>query len=240
MPETKTFKQDLQILKDLQVLDKQIYDFSQDLLQIPIQIKAYEQEFDNAKKASQALEEKLKQAKLKQKEKELDLGQKEDQILKRQGQLNLVKTNEEYSAIRMEIANMKADNSVLEEAILLLMDEVETETKQVNAGKESLTLEEKKLADRKAELAAKEKVCRAGVEEFKVKRKDFINQVSTETASFYERILAKKSGVALARIDSENCSSCQMKLRAQVLNEVKLQEKIVLCENCTRILYEEA
>ncbi len=240
MPETKTFKQDLQILKDLQVLDKQIYDFSQELLQIPVRLKAYEQGFDNAKKASQALEEKLKQAKLKQKEKELELGQKEEQIAKRQGQLNLVKTNQEYSAIRMEIANMKADNSVLEEAILLLMDEVETETKQVNAVKESLKLEEKKLADRKAELTGKEKVCRAGVEDLKVKRKDFINQVSTETASFYERILAKKSGVALARIDSENCSSCQMKLRAQVLNEVKLQEKIVLCENCTRILYEEA
>jgi predicted nucleic acid-binding Zn-ribbon protein len=135
---------------------------------------------------------------------------------------------------------MKADNSVLEEAILVLMDEVEAETKQANAGKDSLKFEEKKLNDRKAELAEKEKVSRTGVEELKAKRKDFISQVSLETASFYERILAKKSGVALARIDSENCSSCQMKLRPQVLNEVKLQEKIILCENCTRILYEEA
>lgn len=240
MPEIKTFKQDLQILKDLQVLDKQIYDFSQELLQIPLQLKAYEQEYDLAKKAFQTVEEKLKQAKLKQKDKEMELGQKEEQILKRQGQLNLVKTNEEYSAIRLEIANMKADNSVLEEAILLLMDEVESETKQVNAGKESLKIEEKKLAERKAEVAEREKVAQVQMEDLKSKRKAFVGQVSPETSSFYERILAKKSGVALARIDSENCSSCQMKLRAQVLNEVKLQEKIVLCENCTRILYEEA
>ncbi len=239
MPETNTFKQDLQILKDLQVLDKQIYDFSQELMQVPVQQKVYEQEFESVKKNFQALEDKLKQAKLKQKEKELDLGQKEEQILKRQGQLNLVKTNEEYSAIRMEIANMKADNSVLEEAILLLMDEVEVETKQVNAGKETMKLEEKKLADRKTELVQREKECRFQIDDLKSKRKAFISQVNAETASFYERILAKKSGMALARIDSENCSSCQMKLRAQVLNEVKLQEKIVLCENCTRILYEE-
>lgn len=239
MPETNTFKQDLQVLKDLQVLDKQIYDFSQELIQIPLQQKTYEQEFESAKKAFQALEDKLKQAKLKQKDKELELGQKEEQILKRQGQLNLVKTNEEYSAIRMEIANMKADNSVLEEAILLLMDEVESETKQVNAGKETMKLEEKKLADRKAELAKREKDSQVQMEELKSKRKAFISQVNPETASFYERILAKKSGMALAKITSENCSSCQMKLRAQVLNEVKLQEKIVLCENCTRILYEE-
>ena len=138
MPETNTFKQDLQILKDLQILDKQIYDFSQEVMQIPLQQKAYENEFDSEKKAFQALEDKLKQAKLKQKEKEMELGQKEEQIIKRQGQLNLVKTNEEYSAIRLEIANMKADNSVLEEAILLLMDEVEAETKQDNAGKEAM------------------------------------------------------------------------------------------------------
>ena|SRR3989338_2063331 len=239
MPETNTFKQDLQILKDLQILDKQIYDFSQEVMQIPLQQKAYENEFDSEKKAFQALEDKLKQAKLKQKEKEMELGQKEEQIIKRQGQLNLVKTNEEYSAIRLEIANMKADNSVLEEAILLLMDEVEAETKQVNAGKEAMKLEEKKLADRKTELALREKECQSKIDDLKSKRKAFISQVNAEIALFYEKILAKKSGMALARIDNENCSSCQMKLRPQVLNEVKLQEKIVLCENCTRILYEE-
>jgi hypothetical protein len=46
MPETKTFKQDLQILKDLQVLDKQIYDFSQELVQIPVRLKNFELEYE--------------------------------------------------------------------------------------------------------------------------------------------------------------------------------------------------
>lgn len=239
MPEAKSVKQDLELLKQLQVLDKQIYDLSQELQSIPSQTSAAESDYSRAQKSVHELEDKLKQAKMKQKDKELELGQKEEQILKRQGQLNLVKTNEEYTAIRLEISSMKADNSLLEEAILLLMDEVEKAAKEVAQGREALKTEEKKLSEKKAELKSQEASCQAKIQELKAQRKDSIAHVSREVSSFYDRILAKKNGVALAPIDGENCSSCQMKLRPQVLNEVKLQETLILCENCTRILYEE-
>ncbi len=239
MPEMTKMKQDLDILKKIQVLDKEIYDLSQSLLQIPLEIQTSENDFQTIKKSVDVLEERVKQGKLKQKEKELDLAQKEEQIMKLQGQLNLVKTNKEYSAIQLEIASKKADNSLLEEAILRLMDEVDLETKNLNAGKESLKQEEKKLADRKAELKESEKSFRAKIEELKAKKREMFGQVNPEVSSLYEKILAKKNGVALAPINGENCSACQMKLRPQVQNEVKLQDSIVLCENCTRILYEE-
>jgi predicted nucleic acid-binding Zn-ribbon protein len=239
MPEAKSVKQDLELLKQLQILDKQIYDLSQELQNIPSQISAADADYSRAQKSVHDLEEMVKQAKVKQKEKELELGQKEEQILKRQGQLNLVKTNEEYTAIRLEISSMKADNSVLEEAILILMDEVEKVARQTAQGKEVLRAEEKKLSDRKAQLKSQESACQARIQELKAQRKDSISHVSREVSSFYDRILSKKNGVALARIDGENCSSCQMKLRPQVLNEVKRQESLILCENCTRILYEE-
>lgn len=239
MPETRNVKQDLELLKKCQHLDKEIYDLNQTLLAMPAEIQASEMEFERVKQKVKLLEDKVRQSKLKQKEKELELGQKEEHILKRQGQLNLVKTNEEYSAMRSEISSMKADNSLLEEAILLLMDEVEQAEKELGTEKQVLKEQEKKLSERKAELAEKEKICRTKMEELKSVKKDVIAQVHSEISSLYERILAKKNGIALARIDSENCSSCHMKLRPQVLNEVKMQEAVVMCENCTCILYEE-
>lgn len=239
MPETKNIKQDLEILKQAQVLDRQIYDLSQELFHIPVELGDSEVEFEKSRKEAAVLEERLKQIKLKQKEKELDLAQKEENINKRQAQMNQVKTNEEYTAIRLEIASMKADNSVLEEAILLLMDEADLAAKNLNTNKETLKVEEQKLDRRKAELKEREKSCQQQIEELKAHKKELILQVNPEISRFYERILAKKNGMAMARVDGENCSSCQMKLRPQLLNEVKLQESIVVCENCTRILYEE-
>jgi predicted nucleic acid-binding Zn-ribbon protein len=239
MSETETVKRDLETLKQVQVLDKQIYDMSQDLLNIPAELTVHQQEFETAKKSVEAREAALKTARLKQKEKELELAQKEEHIQKLQGQLMQVKTNKEYSAIQHEIATAKADDSVLEEVILKLMDEVEQSAGELATGQDRLKQEEKKLEAKKAECRDRKKSFEEKIVELQAKKKTSMDEVSRETASLYEKILVKKQGVALAAIDGENCSSCRITLRAQVQNEVRLKEAIIVCENCSRILYDE-
>ncbi|HNV86169.1 MAG TPA: C4-type zinc ribbon domain-containing protein [Candidatus Omnitrophota bacterium] len=239
MTETTKIQQDIEILKQVQVLDKEIYDLTQELLSIPGKISACELLCEEAKKQVKDLEKQHKDFQLKQKEKELELSEKEEQIRKFQGQLTQVKTNKEYSAIQHEIASVKADNSLLEETILVLMDDVEKSARGLAQGRENEKQEEKKLQDQKAEFKKTEESFRKKIDELQAQKKELMNQVAPETAVLYEKILAKKSGVALVPIEGENCSSCHMTLRAQVVNEVRLLEAIVVCENCSRILYEQ-
>ena len=70
-------------------------------------------------------------------------------------------------------------------------------------------------------------------------KKEKIKVVDPEMASLYERIVVKKNGIAFVPILGEVCGACHVKLRPQVLNEVALKEKVVICESCSRILYTE-
>lgn len=237
MPETKNIKQELQALKEVQVLDKQIYDLTQELLLIPVERQDVQGEFEKSKAQVESLDSAMKQLKLKQKEKEMDLAEREEKIVKLQVQLTQIKTNKEYSVLQQEIASGKADNSILEEEIIRLMDEVDLAVRNLNGGREVMKQDEKKLHDKKAELDQKEKTCRGRIDELKARKFELIRQVHPEVSALYEKILAKKSGVALAPINGENCSACHMLLRPQILNEVMLRENLVLCESCSRILY---
>ena len=63
--------------------------------------------------------------------------------------------------------------------------------------------------------------------------------MNPEIASLYERIVEKKHGLALVKVEGEVCPACQMQLRPQVVNEIKMKEAIIVCDNCSRILYSE-
>ncbi|OQX53470.1 MAG: hypothetical protein B5M54_06840 [Candidatus Aminicenantes bacterium 4484_214] len=53
----------------------------------------------------------------------------------------------------------------------------------------------------------------------------------------YHKIAAKRQGIALSPVHDEFCSLCHMRIRPQVINELKAGQTIILCENCGRILY---
>ena len=55
--------------------------------------------------------------------------------------------------------------------------------------------------------------------------------------NLYKTIFKKKNGISLSPVTGDFCSMCHMRVRPQVLNELKERNKIILCENCGRILY---
>jgi hypothetical protein len=69
------------------------------------------------------------------------------------------------------------------------------------------------------------------------RRQTLIPEVDPKLLSFYERILVGREGLGMVLIDDTSCLGCHMQLPPQVINEVRLREKMVTCENCSRILY---
>ena len=237
---TMSVKNDLDALKKVQVLDKEIYELGLFLAQKPDRIKQLEQAFEIKKAHLNQLEEEIKKCKLAVKEKELDLGKKDAEINKFNGQLSQVKTNKEYTAILHEIASQKADKSILEEKILLDWDSVEQFNRECAAEKKRLADEEAKFNQEKKLLEDEAVTSQARMTQLKNERVDFLKPVTPEVKDLYEKILSKREGVALVRLDNENCGGCQVLIRPQILNEVRLLESITVCESCSRILYYES
>ena len=115
----------LRALIDLQVVDSRIAGLEAQEAKIPAQIAANHAAVDEARKAMDGLKARVDVSRKGQRAREKDL---EDNRVKRQkyeGQLYQVKTNKEYSAVLVEIEEVKQEKSRIEEDILGLMESQE-------------------------------------------------------------------------------------------------------------------
>ena len=175
---------------------------------------------------------------IKRKNKEGDLEAKEGVIKKYQIQLYQVKTNKEYQSLQKEIETLKADNSVLEEEILQIMEAFDQKKKDLGKQKEGLALAEAELAREEIRITHEIEEIEKEFSVLKEKRQGVVPELDRKLFEKYDRILVGKEGLALVPIEGDSCGGCHIHLPPQVINEVQLQERVVICENCSRILYE--
>lgn len=234
---TMGIQESLEILKQAQEIDRELYQIQQELDSIPDAIEQLSAQFETEKSHLSALEARLKETQLRQKQKEGELSEKEGLIRKYDSQLAQVKTNKEYAALQQEIASLKADGSMVEDAVLAILEEIDKIQREVREERERLTHAEKQLHEKKAELNSRTETLKIQLTDLSKKRQEIIALVSPETRELYDKIIEKKKGLALVSVEGEACSACRMEIRPQLLNELHLKEALVVCENCSRILY---
>ena len=61
--------------------------------------------------------------------------------------------------------------------------------------------------------------------------------MTPKIASEYERIRKGRLGVAMAEAVNGRCGKCNILLRPQFLQELKLGQSIMVCESCRRMMY---
>ena len=227
----------IKILAELQKIDSEIYQLRKESNTQPALQKKAEGEFEEKKGNLKVAEAQLKAIQVKQKEKEIDLQTKEEKIKKLQAQLYQLKSNKEYATMDLEIKGLKADNSVLEEEILHLLDATEEARAKVAKEKELLGSEERRFKEQLEVLKKRASEIGAAVAELEEKRKGYTPNIDAKLLTQYEKILKNREGLALVPVENESCSGCHMGLPPQVVNEVQMQDKLIVCESCARILY---
>ena len=224
-------------LRKLQTLDAELYRLRRQQQEKPRELERSRQQMAEQDALLKSLEERVKTLQLQQKEKEGELQTREANVKKLQGQLFQLKTNKEYTVMQHEIDTLKADNSLLEEAILSVFDAIDQAMKERHA--QQLRVEEQKqgLAQEthriERELAALEE--QIGVLERQ--RQAIAPEIAPQALSTYERILVSREGLAMVPVIQESCGGCHWRLPPQVINEVYLKTRLVTCEHCNRILY---
>jgi len=221
----------------LQALDTQLYRLRREREAKPKLIEELETRRNEEQAAVKALEEKIKANQVKRKQRELDLQSKEDGIKKLQTQLYQLKTNKEYQTMQQEIDGQKADNSRIEDEILTLMEEAEAVNKDLAKEKELFSEAERCLNEDKKKIEAEISSLDTEISNLETQRKDAAACVDKKILAHYEKVLANRDGSALAVVKSYSCQGCFMNLPPQVINEIKMKEKIITCESCARILY---
>jgi len=233
----QNLKDQIKKLIELQVIDEEIFRFKRELREKPEEVEALKVEFESKKAILKTLEDKLKVIQVAQKELELDLKAKEEGISKADGSLSLLKTNKEYQARLLEIENLKADKSIVEEKILLGYDTVDAARKALETEKGVVAQYEKEYNATKKEVDDAVAILNDQVKVKESQRSRIAPEVRPDYLGRYERILKNKDGLGIVKVLDHSCGGCYMHLTEQVMNELKKYEQIISCDQCARILY---
>jgi len=228
---------DLERLVELQRLDSEIAEVEAAAAVIPGVIRRIEEQLMKAKAALDALTAETDRMTKLRRQQERELEEVTDQLKKRQSRLFEIKTNQEYSAVLKEIEGLKHKVSVLEEAILVLLDQIEVELK-------ARAEEEQRVRSSEAEALRDTKRKETELRQLQVRlselqgaRKGRSKNVESSLLQQYLRLLKSRAGLAVAPARDGSCEGCHVALTPQLYNEVRRNEEILTCERCSRILY---
>ena len=233
---TASIADQLKVLVELQKLDSQVYRLRRQTQAKPAEAARLKEQHQQTAQMLQATEARYKALEIKRNQMETDLSQKEEQIKKLQVQLFQLKTNKEYTAMQKEIEGLKADKSVLEEEVLKLMDESDRAKAQMASEREALKVREVVLQGDLQRLEEELKSLEDSLEELQASRRALIPKVDLSVLAQYERILEHKDGLALVRAEGYACGGCHMNLPPQLIVEIQMNNRLVVCESCGRIL----
>lgn len=228
---------DFDLIIELQRLDSDIHNATLVLEGIPRLVQDVDTRIEATTKLVADAKDKMAANQKKRRDLESEVKDLKVQIGKYKRQLNEVKTNKEYTALLHEIEQTQQKVDGLEESIIaemLAADDVEEEIKAALhkqaqeedvLKKERLVLEDK-MRESEIRLAALNK-----------EREALLPRVPREQMKLYEAIFQKKGGTALSPVTGDFCAMCHMRVRPQMLNEIRDKTAVILCEACGRILY---
>jgi len=230
-------QKDVEILLQVQEKDVQIIGLKKEIDAMPRELNEVKHQLESAEEEYKKAQEDYKQAQAKKKEIEIDLETKQESIKKYETQLFQIKTNEEYKAMQKQISDLKFQCGFTEDNILEKMEEIE-KSQAIVKEKENLFNKEKTLySEKEKEVAKKKEVLEGEVKKLLEERNEIAKGVPADFLAKYEVIFNNKHGAALVSVDLKSCHGCHMKLPPNVINDVRRGTSVIVCDNCSRILY---
>jgi predicted nucleic acid-binding Zn-ribbon protein len=228
---------DFDLIIELQRLDTEIHNSALVLEGIPRLVQDIEKKIQVGSKHVADAKDKMSQNQKKRRDLETEVKDIKVQIGKYKRQLNEVKTNKEYTSLLKEIEESQHMVDTLEETIIAEMLAADDVEEQIKSALHRHGQDEESLKKEKLILDEKMKETEAKFAALSKDREALLPRIPREQMKIYEAILQKKGGAALSPVTGDFCAMCHMRVRPQMLNEIRDKVKVILCENCGRILY---
>ncbi len=152
-------------------------------------------------------------------------------------QLMEVKTNREYQALQVEIAGGEAEVTRLEDVILERMLDGDELAAEVARAEVRLAEQRAAIEAERAELEREQAEVAQRLEELEAERRQQVGVLAPHLLTLFENVAKQRNGVAVVEARDGRCAWCQVRLRPQLYNNIRLNESLIQCESCQRILY---
>ena len=228
---------DLESLIQLQRLENAATDASAKIEALPGRLDAIEARVAARSREVTSTTQRLAVHKADRQALEKELAQVQTRLTRFKEQLMEVKTNKEYQAMQSEIARGQEEVQRFEDKILERMLEADELTADVRQAEQHLADERGAAQQERASLEAKRTELEKQLARFGDERSQLAGAASASAMSLFETLARQRKGVAVVQAYQGHCTSCQVRLRPQLFNDVRLNQSLVQCESCQRILY---
>ena len=229
---------DVEKLWELQNVLSQLGDREKQLTSKPESFAAVDLEWQQANEEMTRLQQSIDQLSKERRRVEGELSDQQEILKKYQGQLMLVKNQQQYAAAWKEIDATRKQVKELEDSDLKMMGDMESlqsDLDQRRSGSADLKSRWDTAHDAWQHSLGD---LRAEVEKLKERSAKIESQLSDRLKQDFFRIFKQRQNVAVARVVNDSCSACRTRIRPALFQQLKRGE-LVHCEGCHRILYVE-
>ena len=205
--------------------------------ELPIEVKDLEDEIEGLHARQTRVEEEINGMQEFINQKKEAIKEAEALVKKYEKQSENVKNNREFEAINKEIGMQTLEVKLCEKHIKDATEEIGEKAKQLDGAKKAVGVKENNLSGKKGEL---EKIIGETEQEEKLYNKqaqEARSHVDERLLLSYDRIRKNyRNGLAVVPVERDSCGGCFHAIPPQKQSEIKLRKKVIVCENCGRIL----
>ncbi len=232
-----SIEQKLKALYKLQLIDSKIGKLTAIRGELPIEVSDLEDEIigqetrlNNLKADVTKLEENISGNKSK-------ITDAKALVKKYEKQLDNVKNNREFDALNKEIEIQGLEQQALEKRIKNTQFDIEQKKIAIDTLQKELEGRAIDLQNKKAELDTIVAETQKEEDELLKIRSAAVKIADERLVHSYDRIRKSvKNGIGVATIERESCSGCFAGIPPQRQSDIKQRKKIIVCENCGRVL----
>lgn len=232
-----SIEEKLSSLVRLQKIDSKLDEIQILKGELPMEVRDLEDEIEGLHARQVRIEEEINGIQEFIEQKKEAIKEAQALIKKYEKQSDNVKNSREFDAINKEIEMQQLEEKLCEKHIRDATEEITDKARQLETAKKAVSTKETHLNGKKAEL---EKI----ISETEKEEKDYNKQAEAARAhvdarllSSYDRIRTNyRNGLAVVPVERDSCGGCFHAIPPQKQSEIRLRKKIMVCENCGRIL----
>jgi uncharacterized protein len=205
--------------------------------ELPVEVKDLEDELQGLQSRLHRIEEEINGINEFIEQKKAGKAEAEELLKKYEKQSDNVKNNREFEAINKELEMQQLESKLMDKHIKDALEEIGEKSKGLEAAKKAIANKNAVLETKQAEL---EKVTASTEKE----EKHFSKLVADARVGVEERLLISynriranyRNGLAVVPVERDACGGCYNAVPPQKQSEIKQNKKILICENCGRVL----
>ena len=207
--------------------------------ELPMEVKDLEDEVQGLINRQTRIEEEINGITEFIEEKKAAIKESEALLAKYEQQSDNVKNNREFEAINKEIEMQGLEIKLAEKHIRDANEELAEKVKALENAKKNIATKDGVLTHKKGELEKIIADTEIEEKELRAKSDDARTHIDERLLYSYDRIRnSYRNGLAVVAVERDACGGCFNSIPPQRQSEIRLHKKIIVCENCGRILVE--